>query len=83
MIKFFLALFFTFLFFSCASSPKENTAETLPLESENIAEENQAQEIENSQEQNPELSKLLNKHLFERIVLLNPEKRGDARCIYL
>lgn len=57
MIKFFLALFFTFLFFSCASSPKENTAETLPLESENIAEENQAQEIENSQEQNPELSK--------------------------
>lgn len=32
---------------------------------------------------NPELSKLLNKHVFERIILLNPEKRGDARCIYL
>ncbi|MDO5772755.1 MAG: hypothetical protein Q4P16_00385 [Spirochaetales bacterium] len=57
MIKFFLALFFTFLFFSCASSPKEKTAETLPLESETAAEENQAQEIENSQEQNLEISK--------------------------
>ena len=34
-------------------------------------------------EHNPELSKLLNKHIFERIILLNPEKRGDARCIYL
>ena len=33
--------------------------------------------------QNPELSKLLSKHIFERIILLNPEKRGDARCIYL
>lgn len=33
--------------------------------------------------QNSELSKLLNKHIFERIILLNPEKRGDARCIYL
>lgn len=32
---------------------------------------------------NPELSKLLNKHVFERIILLNPEKRGDVRCIYL
>ena len=32
---------------------------------------------------NPELTKLLNKHIFERIILLNPEKRGDARCIYL
>lgn len=32
---------------------------------------------------NSELSKLLNKHVFERIILLNPEKRGDARCIYL
>ena len=32
---------------------------------------------------NSELSKLLNKHIFERIILLNPEKRGDARCIYL
>jgi len=33
--------------------------------------------------QNPELSRLLNKHLFERIIILNPEKRGDVRCIYL
>ncbi len=57
MIKFFLALLFTFLFFSCASAPKENTAETLPLQSEIAAEENQAQEIENSQEQNPEIPK--------------------------
>lgn len=32
---------------------------------------------------NTELAKLLNKHVFERIILLNPEKRGDARCIYL
>ncbi len=32
---------------------------------------------------NPELSKLLNKHIFERIILLNPEKRGDAKCICL
>ena len=32
---------------------------------------------------NSELSKLLNKHVFERIILLNPEKRGDDRCIYL
>ena len=32
---------------------------------------------------NVELSKLLNKHVFERIILLNPKKRGDARCIYL
>ena len=32
---------------------------------------------------NLELSKLLDKHIFERIILLNPEKRGDARCIYL
>lgn len=33
--------------------------------------------------QNSELSKLLNKHVFERIILLNSEKRGDAKCIYL
>ena len=33
--------------------------------------------------QNPEISKLLNKHVFERLILLNPEKRGDAKCIYL
>ena len=32
---------------------------------------------------NPELTKLLNKHIFERIILLNQEKRGDAKCIYL
>ena len=32
---------------------------------------------------NMELAKLLNKHIFERIILLNPEKRGDAKCIYL
>ena len=32
---------------------------------------------------NSELSKLLNKHIFERIILLNPEKRGEAKCIYL
>lgn len=32
---------------------------------------------------NPELSKILNKHIFERVILLNPEKRGDAECIYL
>ena len=57
MIKFFLALLFTFLFFSCASAPKENTAKTLPSQTETAAEENQAQEIENSQEQNPEVSK--------------------------
>ncbi len=32
---------------------------------------------------NPELSKLLNRHMFERIILLNPKKKGDAECIYL
>ena len=32
---------------------------------------------------NSELSKLLNKHVFERIILLNPKKRGDAECLYL
>ena len=32
---------------------------------------------------NPELSKLLDKHVFERIILLNPKKRGDAECFYL
>lgn len=32
---------------------------------------------------NYELSKLLNKHVFERIILLNSEKRGEAKCIYL
>lgn len=32
---------------------------------------------------NTELSKLLNKNVFERIILLNPEKRGDAECIYI
>lgn len=33
-------------------------------------------------EKNPELSKLINKHIFERIVILNTEKRGDAKCLY-
>lgn len=33
--------------------------------------------------QNVELSKLLNKHIFERIILLNPKKRGEAKCIYI
>lgn len=32
---------------------------------------------------NPELSKLLEKHVFERIILLNPEKRGDVECVYI
>ena len=32
---------------------------------------------------NPEISRLLNKHTFERIILLNPLKRGDTQCIYL
>ena len=32
---------------------------------------------------NPELSKLFVKHIFERIILLNPEKRGEAECICL
>jgi stage III sporulation protein AA len=32
---------------------------------------------------NPELSNLLDKHTFERIIFLNPKKRGDAECIYM
>lgn len=58
MIKFFLALLFTFLFFSCASSPKENAEAGLPSEPETAAEEiqPQEQEIEKTQEQNPEIS---------------------------
>ena len=58
MIKFFLALLFTFLFFSCASSPKENAETVLPSEPETAAEEiqPQEQEIEKTQEQNPEIS---------------------------
>ena len=32
---------------------------------------------------NPELSKLLNKHIFERIVILNPQKLGEAECVHL
>ena len=32
---------------------------------------------------NAELCKLLDKNIFERIILLNPKKRGDAECIYL
>lgn len=30
---------------------------------------------------NPELSKLLDKHTFKRIVVLNPQKKGDAQTI--
>ena len=32
---------------------------------------------------NPELSRLLNKHIFDRIIFLNPQKRGDTECIYM
>ena len=32
---------------------------------------------------NPELSRLLNKHIFGRIIFLNPQKRGDTECIYM
>ena len=32
---------------------------------------------------NPELSKLLNKKIFERIVILNPKKKGELECICL
>ena len=32
---------------------------------------------------NHELSNLLDKHIFERVILLNPKKRGDAKCYYL
>lgn len=32
---------------------------------------------------NPELSKLLNKNIFERIILLNSQMRGDTKCIYM
>lgn len=32
---------------------------------------------------NSELAILLNKHIFERIILLNPYKRGEMKCIYL
>lgn len=57
MIKFFLALLFTFLFFSCASSPKENAETVLPSEPETAAEEiqPQEQEIEKTQEQSSEI----------------------------
>ena len=30
---------------------------------------------------NPEISKLLQKKVFERIIKLNPQKRGEAQCI--
>lgn len=58
MIKFFLALLFTLLFFSCASSPKKNEEAVFPSETEIVAEENQPKEqkIEKTQEQNPEIS---------------------------
>ena len=32
---------------------------------------------------NPELSKLLNKNIFERIILLNSQMRGETKCIYM
>ena len=32
---------------------------------------------------NPELSKLLNKRIFERIIILNPKKKGELECVYL
>ena len=32
---------------------------------------------------NPELSKLIEKNVIERIIKLNPQKRGDAKCISL
>ena len=32
---------------------------------------------------NPELSTLLNKKIFERIILLNSKKKGETECIYL
>ena len=51
MIKFFLALLFTFLFFSCASSPKENAKAVLPSQTEKVAEEIQPQEHETEETQ--------------------------------
>ena len=76
MIKFFLALLFTFLFFSCASSPKENEESVLHSETEITAEENQLQEqeIEKTQEQNPEIS---NEEIREamHIVGLDPDSK--------
>ena len=32
---------------------------------------------------NPELSKLLNKRIFERIIILNPKRKGELECICL
>ena len=32
---------------------------------------------------NPELSKLLNKKIFERIIILNPKRKGELECICL
>lgn len=32
---------------------------------------------------NKELSSLLDKHIFERLILLNTEKRGETQCIFL
>ena len=32
---------------------------------------------------NPEISKLLNKHIFERLIIINPRKRGDVQCIQI
>ena len=31
---------------------------------------------------NPELSRLLNRHIFERIILLNPKKKGETENVY-
>ena len=32
---------------------------------------------------NTELSKLLKNNVFERIIILNPKKKGETECIYL
>lgn len=37
----------------------------------------------NEIERNPEISKLLDKHIFERIILLNPCSRGEIKCIHI
>ena len=37
----------------------------------------------NEIERNPEISKLLDKHIFERIILLNPYSRGEIKCIHI
>ena len=37
----------------------------------------------NQIKKNIELSKLLDRHIFEKIILLNPKRRGEAKCICL